>query len=626
MSQGLHLSQRMSQQMVLSPQLQQSLALLQAPVLELKAMVEQELQQNPVLEEVAAVEPTMEDRAGDGDDLHNQADPAEPPADTQFDPATEKPNSEPVDKFDEDLQRLLQLDQDWRDHFAAAAGPTRTTPEDEERRQFMFDSLTAETSLQQELIDQVRTADVDERQRLIAELIVGNIDDHGYLQAGIEELSFSTGIAVEDLEAALKVVQSFQPPGVGARDLRECLMLQLERAGRDSSPEYRIVRDHMEALGKRRFPEIARQLGVTPAEAQKLAERLAQLDPRPGRAYAAEPNQYVVAEVVVTREDDGPATLRAGDLIHLRSLARKLTEPPWPGTAPDRMVQFLASHLTSGLLDRLRDFAARGVEDGTPGTLQADLTGELNRILQEQEFNAPELLQDVTLSEDVLIPLKQGVSSTRVRRMILEDAFPAEIARRRATYTVTTSDDNLPHLRISNFYKDLLSNAETSAEARDYIRDKIKAGKFLIKSLHQRQSTIQNIAREIVKRQRDFFEHGVSHLRPMTMLQVAEVVGVHETTVSRAVSGKFMATPQGLVDMKFFFTSGVATSSGESMSNKSVKTVLAELIGGENKGQPLSDEDLVAKLKEKGIMIARRTVAKYRAELGVLPSHLRRDY
>jgi RNA polymerase sigma-54 factor len=270
--------------------------------------------------------------------------------------------------------------------------------------------------------------------------------------------------------------------------------------------------------------------------------------------------------------------------------------------------------------------AELGLAPDAQEPLRKNLAGELNRIIQDAEVQSPELFNQVNLSDDAAIPLKKGAASVRLRRMMLEDGYPAEIARRRATYTVSTSDDNLPHLRISNFYKDLLSNAETTAEARDYIRDKIKAGKFLIKSLHQRQSTIQNIAREIVKRQRDFFEHGVSHLRPMTMLQVAEVVGVHETTVSRAVSGKFMATPQGLVDMKFFFTSGVATSSGESMSNKSVKTVLAEMIAGENKGQPLSDEELVAKLKEKGIMIARRTVAKYRAELGVLPSHLRRDY
>lgn len=484
--------------MVLSPQLQQSLALLQAPVLELKTMIEQELQQNPVLEEAPALEPNADER-DERDEAATQADPQEPPADTQFDPATEKPSSEPVDQFDTELQRLLQMDQEWRDHFAASSLPNRSTPEDEERRQFMFDSLTAETSLQEELLDQVRTADLEPRQRQVAELLVGNIDDSGYLQAGIPELSFSTGIATEELEAALKVVQTFQPPGVGARDLRECLMLQLERAGREKSPEYRIIRDHMEALGKRRFPEIARHLGVPAAEAQRLAENIAQLDPKPGRVFAPDTNQYVVAEVVVTKGEDGE-------------------------------------------------------------------------------------------------------------------------------YQVSTSDDHLPHLRISNYYKDLLSQAETSAEVREYIRDKIKAGKFLIKSLHQRQSTIANIAREIVKRQKEFLDHGVSHLKPMTMLQIAEVVGVHETTVSRAVSGKYMATPGGLLEMKSFFTSGVATSSGESMSNKSVKTVLAEMIAGEDKSRPLSDEELVARLKDKGIMIARRTVAKYRSELNVLPSHLRREY
>ncbi len=630
MSQGLHLSQRMSQQMVLSPQLQQSLALLQAPVLELKAMVEQELQQNPVLEEVAAVEPTMEDRVSDGgDEPASQADPAEPPPDTQFDPATEKPSNEPVDKFDEELQRLLQLDQEWRDHFAASAGPTRSTPEDEERRQFMFDSLTAETSLQQELLDQVRMADLDDRQRLIAELLVGNIDDHGYLQAGVEELSFSTGIAVDDLAAALKVIQGFQPPGVGARDLRECLMLQLERAGRQESPEYRIVRDHMEALGKRRFPEIARHLGVTAAEAQKFSERLAALDPRPGRAFAAEQNQYVVAEVAVTREDEGPATFQASDLADPRDLAKRLVSARELGDdSPDSISVFLGEQLSEALFDQLGRFASAPASVPLD-QLRSDLLRELNRVIRSVELYEPARFAAVVLTEDTsdyVRAVKSGPTPVRLRRMLLEDAYPSVFVRRRPQYAVSTNDDNLPHLRISNFYKDLLSNPETAGEAREYIREKIKAGKFLIKSLHQRQSTIQNIAKEIVKRQRAFFEHGVSHLKPMTMLQVAEVVGVHETTVSRAVSGKFMATPQGLVDMKFFFTSGVATASGESMSNKSVKTVLAEMIGNEDKSQPLSDEELVARLKGQGIIIARRTVAKYRAELGVLPSHLRREY
>jgi len=193
-------------------------------------------------------------------------------------------------------------------------------------------------------------------------------------------------------------------------------------------------------------------------------------------------------------------------------------------------------------------------------------------------------------------------------------------------YDVVGKDELMPQLRISSTYKDLLAQSETSSEVREYVRDKIKAGKFLIKSLNQRQSTILSIGREIVKRQRDFMEKGVEHLKPMTMVMVAEVVGVHETTVSRAVSGKFMRTPQGIFEMKFFFTSGVATADGQTVSNTSVKNILAELIAGENPAKPLSDDQLVNKLKEKNIMIARRTVAKYRAELNVLPSHLRRTY
>lgn len=498
MSQGLQLSQRMSQQMVLSPQLQQSLALLQAPVLELKALVEQELQQNPLLEEVPATELTEEGRETRQEEAAQLADPAEPPPDVQFDPATEKPDAEPVDTFDEELQRLLQLDQEWRDHFSASALPQKSDPEEEERRQHLFDSLVAATSLQQELLDQVRTSDLPESLRPVAEMIIGNMDDSGYLRSGCQELSFSTSIPVEDVEIALKKVQTFHPAGVGARDLRECLMLQLERQERCRTLEYRILQDHFDALGKRRFPEIARSVGTTAAEVQKAAENIARLNPRPGHDYSSDNEAFVVPEVFVVKSGD--------------------------------------------------------------------------------------------------------------------------------EYVVTTNNDYVPHLRISNVYKDLLSQGETGPEVRDYIRERIRAGKFLIKSIHQRQDTITRIAQEIVQRQRDFMEHGIAQLKPMTMVQVAEVVGVHETTVSRAVSGKYMETPQGVFEMKFFFTSGVQTDSGVDMSNTSVKNSLLQLVEGEDKSKPLSDEELVARMRAAGIQIARRTIAKYRSELNILPSHLRKLY
>lgn len=498
MAQSLQLSQKMALSQVLAPQLQQSLALLQAPTLELKALVEQELEQNPVLEEMAMVDMDHEEKTVRGETDRDAADPAEPPADTTFDPASEKPSNEPVDDFQAEFEKLAQIDQEWRDNFSHASAPIRQSEEDEEKRQYMFDSLVANTSLQETLLEQVRLSELSDSQRQIAEMIIGNIDDRGYLRATVDELSFSTNIPKEHIEAVLKVIQSFHPPGVACRDLRECLMLQLQRAEKTETLEYTIIDKYMDALGKRKLPEIARGLGVDIVDVQEAMARIALLEPNPGRDFVADNQQYVVPEIFVTK---------AGE-----------------------------------------------------------------------------------------------------------------------DFVVSSNNDQVPHLRISNHYKDIMSQAESSQEVRDWIRDKIRAGKFLIKSLHQRQETILNIAREIVKRQREFMEKGVAFLKPMTMVQVAEVVGVHETTVSRAVSGKYMQTPQGVFEMKYFFTSGIKTSSGEGMSNTSVKEMINEMISKEDVSKPLSDEEIVKQLGAKGVVIARRTVAKYRSELNILPSHLRKQY
>jgi RNA polymerase sigma-54 factor len=499
MAQGLQLSQRLTQSLVLAPQLQQSLALLQAPTLELKALVEQELQQNPVLEESASEDADLQEKEMREDDGAAQAaDLSEPPEDVKGESHTETGGDEPVDAFEAEFEKLVQLDQEWRDHFAQTNIPMKASAEDEEKRQFMFDSLVTGTSLQEHLLMQVRESHLPEDQWPTAEIIIGNIDEYGYLKATLEELSASTGVTQEKLLDVLQVVQSFEPAGVGARDLRECLMLQLERAGEKNTLEYRIVSEFMEALGKRRIPEIARGTGTGTDEVQFSLERIARLEPRPGRAFMADNDQYVLPEVFVQRAN--------GD------------------------------------------------------------------------------------------------------------------------YTVTTNNEHIPHLRISNTYKDLMSQRENSAEVRNYIREKIRAGKFLIKSLHQRQQTILNIAREIVRRQSDFMEKGVSALKPLTMVQVAEVVGVHETTVSRAVSGKYIQTPQGVFEMKYFFTAGIQTASGDGMSNTSVKDMIAEIFKKEDTSRPLSDQEVVKMLQEKGIVIARRTVAKYRTELNILPSNLRKVY
>jgi len=498
MAQGLHLSQKMALQQVLAPQLQQSLALLQAPMLELKALVEQELQQNPVIEELSTNEVTQQEkREHDGAPVSDPADPTEPPSDVAYDPATDRSPSV-VDDFQAEFERLAQVDQEWRDSLAQTNSPQRGREEEEERRQFMFDSLVAGTSLQEQLLEQVRLSELTAEERSVAEMIIGNIDDAGYLRASLDELAFSTNTPREQVSRVLEVVQTFHPPGVGARDLRECLLLQLARAGRTGTLEYIMVDQHMEALGRRRFPELARALGRSVEDVQEAGKRISHLEPRPGRDFLPDDHLYVVPEVFVQKNGDD--------------------------------------------------------------------------------------------------------------------------------YVVSLNNEAVPHLRISNTYKDIMAQPNSTAEVREYIRDKIRAGKFLIKSLHQRQQTISNIAREIVSRQREFMDKGVSHLKPMTMAQVAEAVGVHETTVSRAVSGKYMETPQGVVEMKSFFTSGIQTASGVGMSNSSVKGIIAEMVGQEDRAKPLSDEEVVRRLAAAGIMIARRTVAKYRSELNILPSHLRKVY
>ena len=485
---------------VLAPQLQQSLALLQAPTLELRALVEQELQQNIALEEVSVQEMEQQDKEErDGERQPDMSDPTEPPADLYKDPATAKDNGEPVDDFQAEFEKLTQMDQEWRDYYNQTNIPMRSTEDDEERRQFMFDSLTSNGSLQESLLEQIRMSDLPEVDHQIAELLVGNIDDKGFLQTSLQDMAMVTSLSVERIEEVLKSLQQmFHPAGIGARDLRECLMLQLERQGRQSAIEYKILDEHFDALGKRRVPEIARGLGISTDHVQEAMARIANLDPRPGNTYQPENQVYIVPEVFVEKKNE--------------------------------------------------------------------------------------------------------------------------------EWVVSTNNDHIPRLRISNVYKDLMAQADSSPEIRDYIRDKIRAGKFLIKSIHQRQQTITNIAKEILKRQQEFFEKGVTHLKPLTMVQVAEVVGVHETTVSRAVSGKYMQTPQGIFEMKYFFTSGIQTEDGAGVSNTSVKDMVAEMFGKEDQTKPLSDQEVVAMLKEKGINIARRTVAKYRSELNILPSNLRKVY
>ena len=468
--------QSLALQQVLSPQLQQSLLILQTPLLELRNLVQQEMETNPVLEELPE------------DSGANERSEAEASAD---------------ENFKDEFQKLASLDEEWRDYMAQSASSNfdgrRGSKEADQKRQFLFDSIPVQETLQQNLIAQLNQTVLSADDRKTAELIIGNIDDVGFLQSTTEEMALNSGIPQDEFERVLGLVQTFYPAGVGARDLRECLLIQLRRQGKEHSLEHRIVSEHMDDLGRHRFLEIARRMAISVEDVQKAADNIARLNPRPGQVFAAAPQNYVLPDVIVEKVD-----------------------------------------------------------------------GE---------------------------------------------------------YQIAFNNEQIPHLRISNLYKDIIASGDAqSSDVKDYIRDKIRSGKFLIRSIHQRQQTIMNIAQQIVSRQRDFLEHGPSHLKPMTMAEVAEAVGVHETTVSRAVSGKYMATPQGVFEMKYFFTGGYQTATGESLSNISVKQAILDLVKHESGSAPLSDHEIVEILSERGIPIARRTVAKYRTELNILPSHMRRKY
>ena len=456
---GMEQIQGLALQQTLSPQMQQSLHILQAPLMELRQLVTAELEANPTLEE----EPREVAREPEG----------------------------------EESQRTELTDQ-WNEYYAQRATSEPWTADAQARRQHFFDSQTKAPTLQQHLLDQMNGSEISSQNRGIALVIIGNIDDQGYLRATVAEMASQAGGLEEEVEKVIEMVQGFDPAGVAARDLSECLFIQLRRSGRQYSLESRIVQHYLEELSRRKLPEIARLCHVSLADVQNAAESIARLEPRPGRPFSAEDEQTILPDVIVERDGDD--------------------------------------------------------------------------------------------------------------------------------YVVSLNDDEIPSLRIGDRYKDMLSQAAGDREVRDYLREKIRGGRFFIRCVQQRQHTLLNIAREIVDRQRDFFDLGPAHLRPMTMSKVAQAVGVHETTVSRAVSGKYLSSPRGLFELKYFFTSGYTTNNGEAVSNESVRQAIAEIVRTEDSKHPLSDQDIVAMLSERGLPIARRTVAKYREQIGILPSHLRKSF
>jgi RNA polymerase sigma-54 factor len=491
------LRQRQSQSLVLAPQLRQSLKILQVAALDLRSVIQEELEANPTLEDVSNETDSL-DAAADSS-LDNPAAAEDEGADASPPPTEDAPGDAPESlDFSKEFEVLAKLGEDWRDYLAEGSGNQPFTSEDAERRQHFFDSLVIETSLQEHLLRQADMLDVTPEVQDALRHLVGGLDERGFLTQTPADAALQAGLPLAAAQEAARLLKTFDPIGIGALNLGESLLLQLQNKGRGESLAARIVRDHFGLLTRRRIPEIARKTGADMDEVQDAIEDIGRLDPAPGRKFADDNNRVVVPDVVVEKDED--------------------------------------------------------------------------------------------------------------------------------EWKIILNNDYIPRLRISNTYKEMIARGTLSKQERDYLSERIRSGKFIINSIEQRQQTIERITREILKVQRDFFEDGVHKLRPLTMTQIADVVGVHETTVSRAIANKYIRTPHGVFDMKFFFTPGYENATGESVSNKSVKEMINELILLEDKSHPLSDQELVAKLQSKGIKIARRTVAKYREELGLLPSNLRRDY
>jgi len=479
--QGLFQKQSLRQEQILAPQQLQSLEILLAPILELQTKISQELETNPTLEQESV---GNEELAGD---VLTKSDTSQK-NDTQ---------EEKKELDDAGLSELIKLSDNWHDSLPIGSSIQSST-EAEERRQHYFDSLTIELTLQDQLMEQLNMLEVGKKTRKLAELIIGSIDDTGYLRSLLADLATVAEVDIKDMKQALKLIQSFEPAGIGARDIKESLLIQLKRNGNKNKLLTKLVRNHIDDIASNKLPLITKTMNITMEELQNLIIDIKKLNPYPGSIISSSTPTFIVPEVTIKEED-----------------------------------------------------------------------GELKLI---------------------------------------------------------SNNDHLPKLRLSKLYISLLEDPNIDKETKLYIREKLSKSKALMKSLTQRQSTIMQISEVILDAQYDFFKNGIEHLHPLIMQQVADKLDLHETTISRAIANKYIKTPFGLFEFKYFFTTGYQSDAGEDLSSKSVMEKIRDIISKEDTAKPLSDQKLTALLKDEGLTLARRTIAKYRESMGIPSSHLRKEY
>jgi RNA polymerase sigma-54 factor len=467
---------KLVQKLILTPSLQQAIKLLPMSTLELADLLNQEMVENPLLEEV----PTEELQPAE------QQQQQEKPADQQ-----------PADKGD------AWDDADYEYFFGDYLddGYRSRTPSEVKELPPIENTLSTAASLSDHLLWQLSLQTDDDKLKEIGRAIIGNLDDDGYLVASVEEIAAMGEWPVADVERALQHVQTFDPIGVAARDLQECLWLQIRHLQLEGTPTEKIVTEHLRLLQNHQVPEIARKLGISLEDLKEHVEIIRNLDPKPGSRYNPSQSQYVIPDVYVVKVED--------------------------------------------------------------------------------------------------------------------------------QYVAALNEEGLPQLRISPVYRRLLDKTgagggEQNDETRAYVKDKFRSALWLIKSVDQRQKTIHKVATSIINFQREFLDQGIEYLRPLVLRDVANDIGMHESTVSRVVNNKYMHTPQGVFELKYFFHSGISSSYGESVSSVTIKQRIRKIIENEDPRKPLSDSKIVSILQKEGLMLARRTIAKYREELKIPTSNQRK--
>jgi RNA polymerase sigma-54 factor len=496
---GLHLKQR--QQLVMTPKLQQALKLLQMPAIELQQMLKQEIMENPLLEEVEDYEEVVEETeesAEAGAENPTDGDGAAPEA-----PAAEAaPEAAPEEEVEAkpDGGEAGAETVDWDEYFNEGFDLGNSGQEEEHKEEFFEKVPVAKQSFTDTLMGQLRIITDDPVVLAIGDYLIGSLDGSGYLTCDLAEVANTVGVSIEQVDRVLEMIQAFDPPGVGARNLQECLLLQLRYRGLADSPAATIVRDHFDEFKQKKYVEIARKLRVSVQDVQEQCKLISTLDPKPGLEVVAEDPKYVIPDLIVETVD--------------------------------------------------------------------------------------------------------------------------------GKYVVYLNDRNIPRLRVSQHYHDELMREvrDGDSAARDFINARLKSAKWLIQTIEQRRRTMVKVMECIVRKQREFFDKGTAFLRPLTLQQVASEINMHESTVSRVTTNKYVQTPRGVFELKFFFSSSLGTQDGGEVSAKSAKDKIRRIIEAEAERAPLSDQKIADMLKKDGLNIARRTVAKYREQLNILPARMRKQY